>query len=179
MKKIQEPRVYARWLFLFLVCFCLGILFGNFYGGEESLYYRWSRFPYQTIDTRQFFFYCVKERLPGVVFLLLVGPSFLGIWMVYLSIAWYGFSLGAMLTLAVLRMGIRGLGIGVCAMMPQFLIYIPAAVCLWKLILSYHKYGNGKISRYLICSLCLFAFFLIGTFTEGYGNPIILKFILK
>ncbi len=168
----------VRWLFLFFVCFGFGILFGNICNQEESLSFRWNTLFYPPIDQRLFFYYCMKERFPGMLLLLITGPCFLGVGLAHLSVAWRGFSFGTMLSLAVVRMGVRGLGIGICAMLPHYLIYIPVLIGAWKLIWTFHHYGGKKIVNYVLCCIGLLLLYSVGIFIEAYGNPYLLKILL-
>lgn len=181
------PSKEKRWLFLFFISFFLGILYANFYGREANLNYIISQYKYKDVDSSGLFLYCLGKRMMPVLFLGIMGVSFLEIPMIYLSILWQGFSFGVLLSIVVMKLSLKGIIIGIAAILPQFLIYVPVYIYLYRLCYEQcssmygTKYLNGKKSllRYIAIFVVLLIFLTGGIFLESYVNPILLKSIIK
>lgn len=182
---------------VFLVGLTAGILTMNFGKSillentglldENTLRQMSSVFP----DSNALFAFVLRKRLMPVVAMVLVATTYLGIVACVAVDLWYGFSVGAFLTAAVLRYGFKGLVLVAAGTLPQYLLYAPAlyALLVWcdktcrMIYCKGHYYGEesktpillGRVLPLVIILVGLFA----GCFLESFVNPGILKGVLK
>lgn len=139
----------------FLPVFCVGLLAGiillNIGRGillegtglfdEDTL----SRMKYMTVDSNALFCYVLRKRVGRLAVLAILSTTYLGLAACLGLTFWYGMSAGAFLSALVLRYGLKGLALAVISLLPQYLIYIPAALLLlvWCETLYSCIYGRG------------------------------------
>lgn len=139
------------------------------------------------------FGYVLKHRLFTLCMLALLSTTMLGLPAVCVYICYMGLSAGCLLSVAVIRYGIRGLLFVAAGLLPQAFCLIPAYIGLfiWAVSLNRTLYAPktyldeyGRYSRqfYLkkgIQIVAVAAVVIMGCLLESYVNPKILHFILK
>lgn len=198
-KNDQSPVNKKLFVLLFMAGLLGGVLFANLFGqdylnhtGILSEYFL-SKYKHMEIDYGDLFFYVLGKRAGGFAFLWIMGVTVLGCPAVWLYLIWYGFSAGLILSMSVMKFGVKGILISVGGIMPQYLIYIPLMIFfLYKVYemsaqLYYGKYLSGRsytpkkqmFLPYLLVLVIGMGGVLVGTFAETYLNTAFLRLILK
>ncbi len=195
---MKEPSLHKRWLFVFLAGICIGILFANFLGNRYidkiSLLSEYMLLKYQRMDLRQerLFRYCLEARILPMCYIWVFGLTMFAGLVGHLYVLWFGFTTGALLSIATIRFGVKGIVLCVCGVLPQYIIYIPIMLILLTLSsgTGIRLYGRGGvrgtvyggkrrlIGKYFLAFLLILVVCIIGIFLESYVNPILLKKIL-
>lgn len=186
-------------MFVFLTGMCIGILAANLFCEDYSnrvmilSSYLLEKYPAMNIEGERLFQYCIQIRLMPVLYIGIFSLTMFG--GIYLMgyLLWLGFAFGALLSVATIRFGLKGILLCVVGMLPQFIIYVPVtAASLYygneiyrRLYVEYESdihSGRGKRSfflRYALIFMVLFIVSIIGVILESYVNPLILKKFLK
>lgn len=144
-------------------------------------------------DAGGLFGYIVKYRLFTVCMLSLLATTMIGLAAVCGYVCYIGLSAGCLLSVAVIRYGIRGLFLMAAGIMPQGLLLIPAymALFVWAVGVNRMLYARNpykeayfRYSRQLYLKkgaqmIGIVAVVIIGCLIESYVNPKLLHFILK
>lgn len=152
-----------------------------------------SRLKSSVLDGGALFSYIVKHRLVTVCMLALLATTMVGIPVVCAYICYLGLSAGCLLSVSVIRYGIRGLLLMAAGILPQGLMLIPAyaAVFVWSVGVNrmlysknpytecYVRYGKQIYLKKGIQIACIIVVVIIGCLMESYVNPKILQFVLK
>lgn len=196
---IKEPSLRKRWLFFFLLGICLGILFANLLGNRYidkiSLLSDYMLLKYQRMDLQQekLFRYCLEARVLPMCYIWVFGLTMFAAVVGYLYVMWFGFTAGALLSIATMRFGAKGVLLCLCGVLPQYIIYVPLMLALLAVSsgTGMRLYGRGGmrgtvyggkrklIGTYFLVFLLLLVVCIMGIFLESYVNPFLLKKILK
>ena len=141
------------------------------------------------INCGDLFWYCLRTRALPICYIWIFGLTMFGRLTGHLYVTWFGFSTGALLSIATMRFGAKGILLCIAGVLPQYLIYIPAMLVL--LLLSANMsirlyglkgarqtvYGGRKklIGIYFVLFLLILMVCIIGAISESYVNPFILK----
>lgn len=191
--KDRQPFVYKRlFAVIFMAGFLLGIFYTNLFGGKYfgggSLFgsYDPGGFSYaETAGSELFWFLLGKRMLPAAV-LWILGITVLGRAAVAAAIGWVGFSGGMLVSMAVLRYGFAGVLFCIGGLMPQYLVYVPAAfLFLHKVYAMSKNYAKDREKQSVFQILLPYAFtllftlmlVLLGVVLESYVNPYVLNFL--
>ena len=163
-----------------------GILLGETgFFDEETLYHM----KYMTVDSNALFCYLFRRRIFRVLAMAVLSTTYLGLAACIGVSFWYGMSAGAFLTVLAVRYGLKGILLAAVCVLPQYLLYAPAALALltWCETLFRGIYIRGefdasdkgflmnKAGRLLI----ILAVMTAGCLLEGYMNPYLLLGFLK
>lgn len=198
---MQQPsqKNFYYVIYLFMIGLFLGILIvnagydtwirnGSLLGTEMIL-----RLKNSVPDGGELFGYIMKHRLFTVFMLGILGTTMIGIPAVCGYVCYTGLSAGCLLSVAVIRYGIRGLLLMAAGVFPQGLLLIPAYIALFVWTLNVNRilyakspYGDHYIRAgrqgYLkkgIEIISIVVVVIIGCLVESYVNPKMLHFILK
>ena len=144
-------------------------------------------------DGRGLFGYVIKHRLFAVCMLGLLSTTIIGLPVVCGYICYIGLAAGCLLSVAVIRYGIRGLLLMAAGILPQGIFLIPAYIALfvWAVSVNRMLYSkNPYKEHYMRYSRQIYvqkglqiagiaAVVIIGCLLESYVNPKMLHFILK
>ena len=186
-------------LYLFMIGLFLGILLVNIrydvWAGEDGLLNAamMKRLQSSEPDGNFLFGYILKHRVLVVLVIGMLATTMIGLPIVCGYVCYLGVSAGCILTIAVVRYGIRGLFFMAAAIFPQGILLIPGYFLLFIWGLDCHRelYGrvDGLEGRYLIGKqfilkkgiklLGILLVIIIGCVVESYVNPKIVHFILK
>lgn len=182
--KIRIPPV----LFLLIILF-LGILAGMLFVVlkhenwllQEGIFNQ--NFMYRIenidIDKRAYFFLCFAKRMKSFLLLFLLAFSSINFITNFIFFLVYGFSLGSMLELLVVRYGMQGMGIYLVMTLPQGIFYFCGFILLGCWCLSMEKEASylrdkkvEKIRKIQNKRELTMAFFLIfsGVLLESFLN---------
>lgn len=137
--------------------------------------------------------YILRHRLFAVCVLGLVSTTIVGMPVLCAYICYTGLAAGCLLSVAVVRYGIRGLLFMAGVLFPQAIVLIPAYICLffWAADVNQTLYasktqldGYERFSRHFYLKKCsqiagIAVVVIIGCLLESYVNPGILHFVLK
>ena len=116
----------------------------------------------------------------------MIGATVLGTPLVIAELLMYGFFCGTFLGIVLLQNGIRGILLFAAALLPQYLIYVPAFLGMFTVICSMSGqvkwrtafFGRKAVQYCLWCVLFL-TIVLWGILLEAYVNPLLLQWLLK
>ena len=186
-------------IYLFTIGLFLGILIvnlgydtwitdGNLLGTDMI-----SRLKNSVPDGGGLFGYIIRHRLFTVCMLGLLATTIIGLPVVCGYICYSGLAAGCLLSVAVIRYGIRGLMLMAAGILPQGLLLIPAytALFIWAVSVNrmlysknpykepYMRYSKQTYIKKGIQIAGIMAVVIIGCVLESYVNPKMLHFILK
>lgn len=144
-------------------------------------------------DVNGLFAYVLKHRLFTVCMLGLLSTTMIGLPAVCGYVCYMGLAAGCLLSVAVIRYGIRGLFLMAAGVFPQGIVLIPgyAALFIWavgvnRMLYShgigreyYSGYGKQTYLKKGVQMVGIIAAVIIGCLLESYVNPKILQFVLK
>ena len=137
--------------------------------------------------------YIVRHRLLAVCLLSLSATTLIGMPVLCLYICYTGLAAGCLLSVAVIRYGIRGLLFMAAALFPQALLLVPAYIVFfsWAVDLNstlyaprtqlegYERYSRQFYAKKSVQIIAIVIVVIMGSLLESYVNPGILHFILK
>lgn len=137
--------------------------------------------------------YIMKHRITVVFVIGMLASTMIGLPIVCGYVCYLGLSAGCILSVAVIRYGIRGLFFMAASIFPQAFFFIPAYFMLFNWGLECNRSLYGKVGMmegyptsgkqfFLKCGIRLLGILLIvmiGCVLESYVNPQIVHFILK
>lgn len=195
----QEMRNSTYLLYLFLVGVFLGILCVNikydFWIKEDGLLNTamLEQLANCELNGSYLMGYILRHRLTEITVVGILALTMLGIPVVCGYIGYLGLSAGCLLSVAVIRYGIRGLFLIAAGIFPQILFLLPGYLLLFSMGMEcsrtfYHR--NAERTGWLISekqfllkclgkALEILIFVLVGCILECYVNPQILHFALK
>lgn len=195
-RAIKEPSLQRKWLFFFFGGVCIGVLFANLLGrgymDQINLLSEYLLQKYQGSEIRsgELFWYCLRTRILPMCYIWMFGLTMFGRVAGYWYVSWYGFATGALLSVATMRFGAKGVLLCIVGVLPQYLLYIPALFLLLLMSagVSARLYGKGGymcggrkklVGIYFALFVVLALVCIIGAVCESYVNPFLLKKILK
>ncbi|MCI8896953.1 MAG: hypothetical protein HFI58_01215 [Lachnospiraceae bacterium] len=186
-------------VYLFTIGLFLGILIVNLgydtWIGEGSLLGTDMilRLKNSIPDGNGLFGYVLKHRMFTVCLLGLLATTMIGLPAVCGYVCYMGLSAGCLLSVAVIRYGIRGLFLMAAGIFPQGILLIPgyAALFLWAVGVNRMLYAHGMGREYYggygrqsylkkgMQMAGIIAVIIVGCILESYVNPKMLQFVLK
>lgn len=186
-------------IYLFMIGLFLGILIvnvgydtwirnGSLLGMEMIL-----RLKNSVPDGSELLGYIMKHRVFTVFMLGILATTMIGIPAVCVYVCYIGLAAGCLLSVAVIRYGVRGLLLMAAGVFPQGILLIPAYIALfvWSIDVNRLLYSKSSYADYYIKAgkqsylkkgvqmIGILAVVIIGCLLESYVNPKILHFILK
>ncbi|MCM1175043.1 MAG: stage II sporulation protein M [Blautia sp.] len=186
-------------LYLFMTGLFLGILFVNVrhdvWVKEDGLLNAAmiKQLQNSEFDGNYLFANIARSRVSTVLIIGMLATTMIGLPIVCGYICYLGASAGCILSIAVIRYGIRGLFFMAASVFPQGLLLIPGYFLLFRWGLDCNRSLYGKIDglegRYLIGKQFILTkgiklagivmIVVLGCLIESYVNPKILQFFLK
>lgn len=197
MRQMNKTGYYL--IYLFMMGLFLGILFVNIrhdvWIKDDGLLNAamMKRLQSSEFDGGYLFGYIVRHRVLAILMVSLIASTFIGLPIVCVYVCYLGASAGCILSVAVIRYGIRGVLFMAASIFPQGLLLIPAYFLLfvWSLDSNRRLYGkiDGLEGRYFLgkqfvlrkgaALVGIMLAVIIGCAVESYVNPYIVHFILK
>ncbi|PXV95997.1 stage II sporulation protein M [Lachnotalea glycerini] len=185
--KIVHKKLF---LILFMVSFLSGIVFTNVFGRAYILgvglmgEYFLLNFQHTQINFSRLFIYVFKERIKLFLLIGILGITNIGIPVISLLFMWLGFSSGVLLSVAILKFGLKGILVCMGGIFPQFLIYIPVILfysdkIIDKRFLDKKTLRKQNIIEYILFLVIGIIIISIGVILESYINPFILKSLIN
>lgn len=186
-------------VYLFMIGLFLGILIVNV--GYDTWIKEGSllgtdmiaRLKNSILDGSVLFGYIVKHRIFTICMLALLATTMIGLPAICGYICYMGLAAGCLLSVSVIRYGIRGLLLMMAGIMPQGIMLVPAyaALFVWavgvnRMLYSkspykecYTKYSKQIYLKKSIQIIAIVAVVIMGCLLESYVNPKMLQFVLK
>lgn len=199
MRRQSGIRSAYQIAYLFMIGLFLGILFVNL--GYETWISNGSLLGPEMVNRLKnsrpagegLLGYILRHRLSTGCFLCLVSMTLMGMPVLCAYIAYMGIAAGCLLSVAVVRYGIRGLLLMAAVLFPQALLLVPAYVLLffWAVdvnrtfyapktqIEGYERYSRRYYIKKTAQIIGIMAVVIIGCLLESYVNPNVLHFVLK
>lgn len=182
-------------LSVFCVGFFAGIIILNIARGilledtglfdEETL----THMKYMTVDSNALFCYIFRKRISRALVTAVLSTTYLGLAACIGLSFWYGLSAGVFLAVLALRYGLKGILLAAVCVLPQYLLYAPAALALltWCETLFRGIYvrrefdvsDRGFLMKKAGRLVVILAAMTVGCLLEGYMNPYLLLGFLK
>ena len=137
------------------------------------------------------FAFVLRKRMVVFALFAVAATTYLGTVVCVVGAGWYGFSAGAFLAAGVLRYGLKGIFLALAAMLPQYLVYVPAiyGLLVWcertcRMIYGKNYYQEKDkrtpvLTGRVLSLLMLIAMMFTGCALESFVNPAILRGFLK
>lgn len=195
----QQGKSSYYLLYLFMIGLFLGILFVNVrhdvWINDDGLLnaVMMKQLQNSELDGSYLFGYIVKHRIFVILTVGLLASTVIGLPIIYGYVCYLGVSAGCILSIAVIRYGIRGLFFMAASIFPQGLVLIPGYIFLfiWSIDCNKRLYGKYGVpeERYFagkqfvlkkgIKLLGILLIIILGCVIESYVNPKILHLIIK
>lgn len=184
----KDIRLLLCW---YLTGFVFGIIGANFLFRELEypsgiLVIYGAATSKELINAEALFRYLLFQRGAYLLFMIFMGLTYIGFFTVVLSLLWFGFLAGNLLTIFVLEYGFKGLAAGISCFLPQILFYVPGWMLLFWLVMrmSRKSWGKGKREKadyqvYVFFSFGAGVCILLGIWLESYVNQKLLIWIFQ
>ncbi len=176
--KIRDSRKYL--IVLYLTGFFVGIIGTNIESKKIILYSGifsetfLNQYRQVNIEPEKYLWYVVRIRLFPVILLGTLGCTHFKKVIVAVFLGWTGFLSGTGVTLAILKMGVKGLLLGIVSLTPQFIFYISGySIMLWYL----YQYPNVRWNGSKTIAVCLAL--LTGVVLETWVNPFLIQLFIR
>ena len=165
---------------IFMFGFFAGILYLNLFAKNWIMSigmfgdYFLEQYSVSKIDSVDYIWYITKLRIvPFVLMAIPVNINFKRT-IAMLFLVWTGFSSGLILTTAVMKLGVKGIGLCIAGISPHFVCYVTSFVIILNYLLSYPdvRWNNTKMLSTII-------FILLGIVTETFINPVLVEIYIK
>lgn len=188
-RKISEHCVKKeRWGIM--IAFLGGIVFANLLGKELlATYgvlndYYLSRYLTHAASGNRLFCYVLIERGKMALLIFLLGRALSGRIFSGLLKGMISAGFGFLMVVAIVNLGVRGIAVSVCGLLPQWGFYLAALFC--------YTWGSGSdesswrkrvrvrdTSVCIVRGICTVLLLLLGVAAESYVSPVLLGYILK
>ena len=195
----QQGRSSYYLMYLFMTGLFLGILFVNIrhdvWIKDDGLLnaVMIKQLQNSELDGNYLFGYIVKHRVFTILTVGLIASTIIGLPVICGYVCYLGVSAGCILSIAVVRYGIRGLLFMAASIFPQGFLLIPGYIFLfiWSMDCNRRLYGKYNIpeERYFVGKqfvlqkgiklLGILILIIIGCVIESYVNPQIIHFVIK
>lgn len=180
--------------YLILVAFFAGIVLANLMGQELLVTYGilntyfLEQYKYGTIGYDRLFGQIFLERLKVALLLVVAGNLVKGKLLFGITESVMAATFGFLLVAAITNLGMRGMIIVLCALLPQWVVYLTAIIIYFLFLMKREEspanYGRRGIqirhlSEYAVIYMLLLLLVLVGILLETYVNPVFLRQILK
>ena len=176
----------------YIIFLSLGLLIGtiisNIFQLDISPIFR-ERSSWVDVESAALFSYIWRRRVLEVFILWFFSFTMFSKLAIYLSLMAYGFSVGALISMLTMELGIRSIVFYLGMIFPQCLIYIPVWLIfsfkcqkesqVFRDIQQEHDRGLllKKIFRWSLFFVLIVLLYSIGVFVESFINPRILSFV--
>lgn len=174
---MTAPRLRIQPLPAAAAFFFAGILAGTIWVGimPEALKEQlglWGRDQaaglYSSMDPVSMFRVFLRREVQAG-FLWLIGMTAFSVPALFLTAAYGGFSIAALLSLTTVQAGLLGLPLFLATVLPQAFFYLPAAAILF--LWGFEPFKKTHLAGFLVLS----AVIALGAFAECFLNPILLR----
>lgn len=189
--RVKYMKKYIRiFLYWYLAGFALGIIGANLLfketGYQSSLLAVYAAASEEVINAESLFGKLLFQRGFYFTFMIFIGLTYIGSPAVIISLLWFGFLAGNLLTVFLLEYGLKGIAVSISCFMPQMIFYIPGWILLFWIVIRMSQKSWGK-RRKEKADYQAYAFFgagacvciLLGIWLESYVNQKLLVWIFQ
>ena len=146
----------------------------------------------EIMASKDIFFNAVKNNLPFIIGLWILGLTFIGAPIILLINLYKGFSLGFTFSFFIYGLKQRGILLSVLGVLPQNIIYIPCIVFLSVIALQYSIIGikekfskkyipnsQDNVRNYSAIYIMITGIMVIGFLIETFLTPNLIMLVLK
>lgn len=146
----------------------------------------------ELMSTTRIFINTLKNNLPIIIGLWILGLTFIGIPIVLLINLYKGFSLGFTFSFFIYALKERGFALALLGVLPQNLIYVPCIIFLSVIAMKgsvagikekfLKKYVGGShvnVANYTMVYVVVMALMSVGFLIETFLTPIFIRLVLK
>ena len=182
--KLISKRIYMRQISLsnlYLLSMVFTMLFLLIQKNDIVSWINWfgedhlKELKYQLEQPSKGIIFLILQRLKLIAIMFALATTSMGSIYVYFNVIWFGVSSGFLITLVMLRYGLKGILLLTAGMFPHYLIYVPAII-LTMILSKERRLLNG---RFLSQVLMIMLVMMIGCALECYVNPDVIAKILK
>jgi hypothetical protein len=162
----------------------LGFLFGIIYanlGSKDMIMYSgilsdsfFNQYVQMQVDPKEYIWYVLEMRLLPFGMIAALGCIKRKRIVAVLTLVWTGFLGGMMMSLAVLKMGVKGIILCLIALIPHMIFYIASyVILLWYLYTWPKSQWNGTKT------VSMLLFLVVGILLETYVNPGLMQAFIR
>lgn len=191
----MKSQVSQKQFVFFLAGFLLGVLYIYFAGDKSGdgvdffSVQNLMQFRYVDIVCEDYFWYLFRKRAGVLLLLMILSLALAGKYLLAGFLMLFGCSMGTLLSVLIIRYGLKGMLLFFGLIFPQDFIYLPAVFGWVALLIDWNEglFGGkmttrrradgkkGKFKRvFLLCGVTI-----IGIAMECYVNPVVVKWCLK
>ncbi len=126
-------------------------------------------------DKSSLFLYILRERMWLIPLLFLLSTTYLARTAVYVSVVWFGIAFGSLISVLMLRYGMRGIFFLLLCSFPQYLFFLPAWVIAFRLSMV-RRIADKK---FFLQMIVLESVIFLGCLAECFVNSNILEKVIK
>lgn len=177
---VRSLQIKKQILAFFMPGFLLGILYANFFLKQSMLEVNifdldiLKKYAETGTFGTAYFLYIIQIRMAP--FLLLMALAFTKIKkaLMPMTVVWCAFSGGTLLTVAILKMGMKGIVLCIACVVPQIICYVVAYLIVLIYCMQYPRsQWNRQKTMFVILMM------VSGILIEAYLTPIIVKSFLR
>lgn len=144
-----------------------------------------SQYSYRMVDGNRLFCHVLIERCKAAFIIFLLGRVLGGRVFSVLIKSVFSAAFGFLIVVAIVNLGMRGILVSVCGLLPQWIFYL-AALCYYANCRREEDGANwsggirsGDFTVYLVRWILLALCMILGILTESYINPVLLGYAFK
>lgn len=186
------PAEGNLFLILFFAGFTAGVLFMNVWwnmqnsAAEAKGLYAMASFLDRDLENDDYFRYLCRCRGSLGILAALSGITIFGVPAAVTGIMGLGIFMGAVLTLGLLEVGLKGAVLVLGFLFPHFAVYVPVAFSMGMIVYRISLKGwksmvipASEYKKSLLSLLLLLLVYGVGILLEAYVNPWFVTFIIK
>lgn len=201
INKIRNIKLNKNQTFLsvFIIGVIVGSIFANFLKASQLKElgmineYFFDKYVHITLNSTDLLKYILIKRIKLILFIWFFGLTFFGIPIIILSLLYFGFFIGFMISIGTIIYGINGMFLNISYLLPHFIIYVPIFIYLInksfklcaklyykKIYTRTYRFNNKQlfIEYILVLLVCLLGGTL-GGLLETFINPNIVKICIQ
>ena len=177
---VRSLQIKKQILAFFMPGFLLGILYANFFLKQSMLEVNvfdldiLKKYVETGIFGTAYFLYIMQIRMAPFLLLMVLASTKIKRALMPVTVVWCAFAGGTLLTIAILKMGMKGIILCVACLVPQIICYAGAYLVVLIYCVQYPRsQWNRQKTIFVILMM------MSGILSETYLAPIIVKIFLR
>jgi stage II sporulation protein M len=191
-------NVFKIQFIVFIIAIIIGSIFANRLSNNKIEEYKLlsayfiTKFPASKYLNIELFKFVLWKRIKLVFGIWIFGFTFFEIFINYLLIGYFGFSIGFLFSVGLITDGFKGYLMNLILLLPQYLFYIPVIIYLIikSTMFCSNLYSNRNRTRgininkqmileyFFVLVICII-FIIVGSILETYINPQLVKWYIS